>query len=252
RIAELKENECQIAVEDVMYMSIVHKFSEIDVPMIPKLSRCIIDNRIDIWPSKCRELESIHNLNVQEMIGKHFATVVSLIGNVSMMDGSNRIKIDRLHLGQIYASTIIYGYFLKSACLRHQLELCLAQSHRDLQPEHGNYPSLAELYPSGFKSVGKSEMCHVRHENLSSYVVGFDTASLQICARLKSKEAMNLIKKHTWALFGGGRIGEGSCANDIVVTLPSLKRLVLEAVTFGAFLWDVERSVDYVYKLREN
>ncbi|KAF5190527.1 Uv-b-induced protein, partial [Thalictrum thalictroides] len=82
RIAELKENECQIAVEDVMYMSIVHKFSEIDVPMIPKLSRCIIDNRIDIWPSKCRELESIHNLNVQEMIGKHFATVVSLIGNV--------------------------------------------------------------------------------------------------------------------------------------------------------------------------
>ncbi|KAF9606193.1 hypothetical protein IFM89_023648 [Coptis chinensis] len=267
RIAEMKENECQVAIEDVMYMSIVHKFSEIKVPMVPKLSKCINDDRLEIWPSKCRELESFHSSEVQELIKEHLTTIMRLRGRYSTIVTSNTTKIDRLHLGRIYAASIVYGYFLKSACLRHELDTSIAYTHDNIQPlGHRNYLSVADLYPCGFNSIvtlGEStntqatSLCQesrsdTRHEKLSSYVMGMGSESLQRCAKLKSKEAVNLIEKHTWALFGDEKIGELDSGSDIVITFPSLERLVLEAVAFGSFLWDVERSVDSAYGLQEN
>ncbi|KAF5198577.1 Uv-b-induced protein [Thalictrum thalictroides] len=268
RIAELKEKECQIAVEDVMYMSIVQKFSEIEVPMVPKLSSCVSNNKLEIWPSKCRDLESIHSFEVQKLIKEHIDTILRLRGKSSGKSGPTTTKIDRLHIGRIYAASILLGYFLKSACYRHHLESGLARSQDNFQPlGHDTYLPVAEIYPSGFRSLltldestetqltslcQESLKCEMRHERLSSYVKGFDSETLQRCAKLKSKEAVNVIEKHTWALVGDEKIGEHDCDNDIVTTFPSLERLVMEAVTFGSFLWDVERLVDSKYELMEN
>ncbi|TKY66186.1 hypothetical protein E2542_SST09053 [Spatholobus suberectus] len=41
RIAQAKENECMIAIADVMYLLILYKFSEIRVHLVPKLSSCL-------------------------------------------------------------------------------------------------------------------------------------------------------------------------------------------------------------------
>jgi hypothetical protein len=41
RIAELKEQECQNAIEDIMYMLIVYNFFKIEVPIVPNLSKLI-------------------------------------------------------------------------------------------------------------------------------------------------------------------------------------------------------------------
>ncbi|KAF5198580.1 Uv-b-induced protein [Thalictrum thalictroides] len=268
RIAEMKEKECQIAVEDVMYMSIVHKFSEIEAPMVPKLSSCISNNKLEIWPSKCRDLESVHGFEVQKLIREHLDTIMRFRGKCSGKDGPTTTKLDSLHLGRIYAASIMYGYFLKSAGFRHKLESGLAPSHRNLQPlGHETCFPVAELYPNGFSSLFKhvqstetqltslcqeSLNCEMRPEKLSSYVKEFDSEMLQRCAKLKSKEAINVIEKHTWGLFGDEEMDDLDCDNDIYITFPSLERLVLEAVTFGSFLWDVERSVDSVYGLKEN
>ncbi|PIA35937.1 hypothetical protein AQUCO_03400079v1 [Aquilegia coerulea] len=267
RIAEMKEKECQSAVEDVIYMSIVHKFSEIEVPMVPKLSSCISNNKLEIWPSKCRDLESVHSFEVQKLIREHLDTILRFRGKSSGKDGPTSTKIDRLHLGRIYAASIMYGYFLKSASFRHQLEAGLAQTQRNLQPlGHETYLPVAE-YPNGFTNLftldqstetqltslrQESLNCEMRPERLSNYVKEFDSETLQRCAKLKSKEVVNVIEKHTWALFGDEDIDDLDCDNDIAITCLSLERLVLEAVTFGSFLWDVERSVDSVYGLKEN
>lgn len=58
---------------------------------------------------------------------------------------------------------------------------------------------------------------------------------------------MNLIEKQSLALFGTEDHNE-----TIVTSFSSLKRLVLEAVAFGTFLWDTELYVDGAYKLKEN
>lgn len=263
----MKEHECQTAVEDVMYMLLIYKFSEIRVPLVPKLSRCMYNGRLEIWPSKDWELESIYKFEVLQMIREHISTVIGLRVNSSVTDTWATTQIQRLHLGRVYAASILYGYFLKSASLRYDLEQCLSLVHRDFCLSRKNSLQVPEMWPHGLKNLvfghvnnpesvtlgqgtGKVEP---KQEKLKCYLMGFDPETLQRCAKLRSKEAVNLIEKHSYALFGDGKKGLLLETDDMILTsFSSLKRLVLEAIAFGSFLWDTEEYVDAVYKLKEN
>ncbi|KAL0658367.1 hypothetical protein Bca4012_078952 [Brassica carinata] len=216
RIAQLKESNCQTAIEDIMYMLILYKFSEIRVPLVPKLSTCIYNGKLEVWPSKDWELESIHSRDVLELIKEHSNAVISLRVDSTLTDDLETTEIDKHHLSRVYTASILYGYFLKSASLRHQLECSLSEG------------------------ITKQ----LRH-----YISGFDPKILQRCAKPRSREAKNLIEKQSLALFGP----EGKEEESVIVTsFSSLKRLLLEAVAFGSFLWDTEEYVDGAFKLKEN
>ncbi|XVE72702.1 hypothetical protein DITRI_Ditri11bG0060300 [Diplodiscus trichospermus] len=265
RIAHVKEHDCQAAVEDVIYMLIIYKFSEIRVPLVPKLSRCIYNGRLEIWPSKDWELESIHSVEVLEMVKEHVSTVIGLRANSSVTDNWATTEIQRLQVGRVYAASILYGYFLKSASSRHQLERCLSLAHQE-HPNYRNSLQFPDLLPCGFKSLVFGRVSDIKSvssgqvpgrreknlEELRCYVMGFDPDTLQRCAKLKSKEAISLIEKHSCALFGDEQTGMLESGEVIRTSFSSLKRLVLEAVAFGSFLWDIEEYVDTVYKLKDN
>jgi hypothetical protein len=87
---------------------------------------------------------------------------------------------------------------------------------------------------------------------LKGYMMGFDPKTLQLCAKLRSCEASNLIEKHTWALFREDMEFLQENEEAVILDPSSLKRLLLEAVAFGSFLWDVEDYVDEIYKLSES
>ncbi|KAH7576397.1 hypothetical protein JRO89_XS01G0053200 [Xanthoceras sorbifolium] len=256
RIAQLKEDECQTAVEDVMYMLIFYKFSEIRVPLVPKLSRCIYNGRLEIWPAKDWELESIHSFEVLEMVREHISTVIGLRANSSVTDSWATTQIQRPHLGRVYVASILYGYFLKSASLRHHLEQCLRLTHRDLLPSNRNSLQFPEIWSYGLANLVFGHINNVesvslgqgssRQEKLKCYVMGFDPETLQRCAKLKSKETVNLIEKHSCALFGDTKKGLLDTDEVILTSFSSLKRLVLEAIAFGSFLWDTEEYVNTV------
>ncbi|KAK9281294.1 hypothetical protein L1049_004191 [Liquidambar formosana] len=267
KIAELKEQECQIAIEDVMYMFVFYKFSEIRVHLVPKLSRCIYNGRLEIWPSKDWELESIHSFEVLEMIREHITTVIGLRANSSVTDNWATTKILRLQLGRIYAASILYGYFLKSASLRHHLEASLSLAHQDLPLGQRTSLPFPEFCPCELNnlalggissdtqsvSLGQGSCRHgEKLSKLRCYVMGFDPETLQRCAKLKSKEAVNLIEKHSSALFGDEKTGLLEIDEVISTSFASLKRMVLEAITFGSFLWDAEEFVGTLYKLKDN
>ncbi|KAL5702857.1 hypothetical protein ACHQM5_028021 [Ranunculus cassubicifolius] len=209
RIAEVREKECKIAIEEVIYMSIAHRFSEVEIPMVSQLPKYVSDNRLELWASRRKKLFSIHCLEVQEMIIKHLEIILRLRGSAT--------KISRLDLGRIYGASIMFGYFLKSACLRHKLESSLSVAKFDLK----------------------------------SFVMGFDADSLQRSAKLKSEEAINVIETQISALFRDDRSGNFGSDNQMVITFPFLERLVLEAIAFGSFLWDVEMLVDSIYMLKK-
>lgn len=200
-----------------MYMLILYKFSEIRVPLVPKLPTCTYNGKLEIWPSKDWELESIHSCDVLELIKEHSNAVISLRVNSNLTDNCATTKIDKHHLSKVYTASILYGYFLKSASLRHQLECSLAQ-------HTGSFTK------------------QLRH-----YISGFDPKILQRCAKPRSHEAKSLIEKQSLALFGPNESEE-----SIVTSFSSLKRLLLEAVAFGTFLWDTEEYVDGAFKLKEN
>ncbi|KAF8094620.1 hypothetical protein N665_0358s0002 [Sinapis alba] len=220
RIAQMKERYCKTAVQEIMYMLIVYKYSEIRVPLAPKLSRCIHNGRLEIWPKKDRELESIHSCDALELIKEHVNAVIGLRVNSCL---NEKTQIQKLHLKKVYVDSIFCGYFLKSASLRHQLECSLPDLHGSA---HGHVPTKE----------------HLRH-----YITRFDNETMQRCTRPRTEEARNLIKKQCLALFGTEESDE-----TIVASYSSVKRLVLEAVAFGTFLWDTELYVDGAYKLNEN
>lgn len=223
RIAKMKEHECQIAIEEVIYLLIVHNFYEIKVPMIPNLSNCTTNGKLEIWSSKIPELESIYEPEMLEMVREHISNILKL----------TTVRIKRLQLGRIYAASIMYGYFLKSVQLRHRLEL-----------------SLPSMNLVALKCLNNDDTLDL-YDELRGYMMRFDSKTLQICAKLRSREASNLIEKHTWALFGGD--GEEEDGEVVIgVTGKGLRRLVMEAVAFGSFLWEVERYVDSMYRLTDN
>ncbi|KAG9446049.1 hypothetical protein H6P81_012177 [Aristolochia fimbriata] len=259
RIAELKQEECQIAIEEVLYMLVVHKFSEIGVPMVPRLSSYISNGRLEILASKERELESIHGVEALDMVRDHLSTVIGYRGKPDISDNWTTTPVRRLQLGRIYAASVMYGYFLKSASLRHHLDQTVTHTQYDLplgcmfclpfsNERPGRWEEVFPVQPNRASPMYHESMPRNLAETLREYVMRFDSSTLQRCAKLKTKEAVNLIERHTWAVFGDDEKND----ENVHATRSSLRRLVLEAVAFGSFLWNVEAQVDSLYRLTEN
>lgn len=232
-------------------MLILFKFSEIKVPLVPKLSRCIYNGRLEIWPSKDWQLESIYSSDVLEMIREHVITVTRLSPNSSVTDLWAMTQVGKWHLSNIYVASALYGYFLKSASIRHRLEQALSRS--SLRP--------SRTWPYGWKNLlfghrGNNTEPSSQDQTLmklSFYVTGFDWDTLQRCGKVKSSAAAELIERQAIALFGDRRsMGSPSEKKEVIMTsFSSLKRLILEALAFGTFLWDIEDGVDSVYSIRD-
>lgn len=245
-----------------MYLLIFYKFSEIQVPLVPKLSRCIYNGRLEIWPSKDWALESLFSFDVLEIVKEHTAAVIGLRTNSSVTENWAVTSISKPALSQIYVASILYGYFLKSALLRLQLEQCANLDSQDLPLRQRKslqrgiknllFGHTGKNVRSGSSPVEASSGQEKKPENLKCYVMGFDPDTLERCAKLKSEEATRLIASHSLALFGDENTGSIDADEVILTSFSSLKRLVLEAVAFGSFLWDAEECVSTVYKLKQN
>ncbi|KAI4340322.1 hypothetical protein MLD38_025172 [Melastoma candidum] len=254
RIAEVKQREWQVSIRDLMYADVLFKFGEIKVHLVPRLCKCIYNGRLELWPAKDWELESIHGIDSLEMIKEHVAAVIGLRADSSVSDNWAITRVERPLLREIYGDSISYGYFLKSASLRHNLEHLLTLSHPKRSSRNNNFrgSNLIFGHTNKFQAARSQIMEEKRQEKLRCYLLGFDKETLQRCMKIRSKEAADLIEKHTAALFGEGKTGSLTSDETILSSFSSLKRLVLEAIAFGSFLWDVEEHVDAVYKLNDN
>ncbi|KMZ57904.1 hypothetical protein ZOSMA_81G01250 [Zostera marina] len=149
---------------------------------------------VDVWTAEDdKKLKSMHSTEAYEMIENHLHLILG-----QRLGDSNSIAppISKLRVGQVYAASVTYDYFLKRVDQRFQLE--------------------KKTYAS-----------------------------------IRSKEAFSIIEKHTEALFGKSDSVSGNSSNKdevVKISIAGLKRLVLEAVTFGSFLWDIESHVDSRYR----
>ncbi|KAL8153541.1 hypothetical protein V2J09_011301 [Rumex salicifolius] len=258
RIAEVKSNERKKALEEILYTLIVKKFMDANVSLVPSISSSSgPSGRVDTWPGQVKNLEQIHSPEAYEMIQNHLALI---LGN-RLGDSSSVAEISKLRVGQVYAASIMYGYFLKRVDQRFQLEKAMktlpeGRTEEAKKAAPSTHPEVLDwaggVSPGGFGfGMGPSR--------LKSYVMSFDADTLQRCATIRSKEAIGIIEKHTEALFGRPEISirpDGSIDSSrdelIRIGFDGLKRLVLEAVTFGSFLWDVESHVDSRYRFVMN
>lgn len=279
RIAEVKANERRKAVEEILYALVVQKFMEANVSLVPTITSTTSDpfGRVDKWPSEDEKLERLHSPEACEMIQNHLALI---LGN-RLTDSTSVAQISKLRVGQVYAASVMYGYFLKRVDQRFQLEkamkvlpdpdedrnnhLTAGEEMRSTTSEDSfqTVHSDPEVTPwSGDSGVGANPGGFgfgMKASRLRTYVMSFDGETLQRYATIRSKEAVSIIEKHTEALFGRPEIAitpEGTVDSSkdelIRISFAGLKRLVLEAVTFGAFLWDVESFADSRYRFVTN
>lgn len=280
RIAEVKANERRKALEEILYALVVQKFMDANVTLIPVITQQSSDDfgRVDTWPNQEEKLMRVHSPEAYEMIQNHLALI---LGN-RLGDSNSVAQISKLRVGQVYAASVMYGYFLKRVDQRFQLETKIKMLPQGIDNEESSIQQDVgeEMRPSGERSGDsfKINQSHpevsswsaggispggfghgIKPSRLRSYVMSFDGETIQRYATIRSKEAVSIIEKHTEALFGRPDIvitPEGTIDSSkdelIKVSFGGLKRLVLEAVTFGSFLWDVESYVDSRYHFVAN
>lgn len=274
RIAEVKANERRKALEEILYALVVQKFMDARVALIPSMTPSSSDSsaRVDIWPRQDDDLERLHSSEAYEMIQNHLSLI---LGN-KLGDSTSVAEISKLRVGQVYAASVMYGYFLKRIDQRFQLEKSMKvlppgidNGDNDIEqvswedngdkriPQNAQpHPEMSSLPGGAGIGIGVSG---IKPSRLRTYVMSFDGETLQKYATIRSKEAISIIEKHTEALFGRPEIvltPEGTIDpqkdENIRISFGGLKRLVLEAVTFGSFLWDVESYVDSRYHFVAN
>ncbi|AEE32295.1 alanine-tRNA ligase, putative (DUF760) [Arabidopsis thaliana] len=120
RIAEVKEKERRRALEEILYALVVQKFMDANVTLVPSITSSSADpsGRVDTWPTLDGELERLHSPEVYEMIQNH----LSIILKNRTDDLTAVAQISKLGVGQVYAASVMYGYFLKRIDQRFQLE----------------------------------------------------------------------------------------------------------------------------------
>ncbi|KAJ8492151.1 hypothetical protein OPV22_013872 [Ensete ventricosum] len=272
RIAEVKANERRTALEEILYALVVQKFVEADVSLVPAISQSTDrSSRVDHWPPQDEKFQRLHSPEAYEMIKNHLA----LILGQRVSDSNSVAPISKLRIGQVYAASVMYGYFLKRVDQRFQLEksmntlpwgsdkeeIAIKQAMPDeSRPFTESRISNPEL--SSWSSPGFSQGAFgngAKSSLLRSYVMSFDSDTLQRYVTIRSKEAFTTIEKHTEALFGRPEIvitpqGTIDSSKDelIKISFAGLRRLILEAITFGSFLWDVEGYVDSRYHFVTN
>ncbi|XP_048635171.1 UV-B-induced protein At3g17800, chloroplastic-like [Brassica napus] len=268
RISEVKDKEKRKTLAEIIYCLVVHRFVEKEITMIPQIKPTSDPaGRIDLWPNQEEKLEVIHSAEAFEMIQSHLSSVLgdrTAVGPLSSI-----VQISKIKLGKLYAASVMYGYFLRRIDQRYQLERTMNtlpkrpdKTRERYEEPSPPYPlwdpdSLIRIQPEEYDP---DEYAIQRNEGesssygLRSYVTYLDSDTLQRYATIRSKEAMSLIEKQTQALFGRPDIriledGKLDTSNDEVLSLSfsGLAMLVLEAVTFGSFLWDAESYVESKY-----
>ena len=121
KIAGLKVEERRKALEEIIYALVVQEFMNAGISPIPTiLVPSAGYGKVNIWPNKESKIEFVHSIEVFEMIKEHLSLV---LGNHSAVLDSNTVaEISKLRVGQVYAASVMYGYFLRRVEKHFQLE----------------------------------------------------------------------------------------------------------------------------------
>ena len=281
RMEEVKRAEEARAIEDLMYICILEKFQEIGVQLLPAVEP--IDESIEALKALT---EGVHTKEALEMVKEH---VLSILGPASMAYANTPIKMSKLQAAQVYAASIMFGYFLRRVDSRFQLAKqvgILPEDPEDTVERLERLFALADdadgesdldsaVPPEPQADQDKKSLIQKKKGALRKYVESFDQEAMMATAKLVTVEAAGLVERQTNALFGDVRdlqnemqsaVGSNASSMEelmervqkavaddsvqtVTLTVGTQRRAVLEAVAYGCFLRDVESWVERDYAL---
>merc|ERR1712157_336712 len=288
RLDELRGLEMTRNLEDLMYYAVVERFTNLGVSMLSPLNDVVdIDGNSDLE----NLTKGVHSVESLEMVRSHLMQVLSGPTGSPPPNLNSVLKISKLQAAQVYAASVMFGYFLRRVDARFQLEKAMGllnDKNSDAVEKLENIfnqASAVESWDEGAEEFVEQKAEQARLDalqgkpksKLQEYIETFDQQTLQETAQILSKEGSTLVERQTRGLFGdinelqeeikralgggpwGGESDVLSNPEDLMqrlqeviasgevksltLTVAAQRRVVLEAVAFGAFLRDIENYV---------
>uniref|UniRef100_A0A7S0R015 Uncharacterized protein n=1 Tax=Pyramimonas obovata TaxID=1411642 RepID=A0A7S0R015_9CHLO len=274
RVQDLKRREKQLekqsAVEDLMYLCVVMCFSDLGLKLTPSLydheiSRLLVSNAEADKDSE--ELLGTHDAEASQLVKEYIRQLTHdtepiAVGSYQMrmppMVGNSTIAIPYVFLSQMYDSAVRFGYSLKRAQQIQDLDRSLsvyspASTTNDdgliqtRTTEIAPVPLIAYLYRDGEKpstikmgSDAAGRVCKLQTDGL------FGAYEMHSSQMERALQASTSVEDAQW------RLDQAMCTESISwmnLSLAGIERLLLEAITFGRILWDVESTFGIEYHL---
>lgn len=260
RMDEVRQNDRLRIVTELMYLKVCGKFKQLGVPLIPSL-KAGGDFRfgsIDISGLT----DDIYSKDALDLVREHLYRIIGQQGSTAFMGSMAIVQIALFQAGQVYAMSSLFGYYLRRVDARFQLEKLA-----------GTFGAWGDEAPSEVASPFAEED-QSSQQSLKDYVSTFGPEELQRMTTVASAEAHMAMESQVFALFGDLRVLKEKLVNalgpvssneevsqkleqavqngeveSLRITSEDLRRLVLEAVAFGALLNDAETQVDSLYEL---
>lgn len=211
RMEEVRRAEEALAIEELMYICILERFQTLGVELLPQVAP--IQESVAALKALT---EGVHTKEALEMVKEH---VLSILGPASMTFADTMIKMSKLQAAQVYAASIMFGYFLRRVDARFQLAKqlgVLPETQEDavarlerlfsmVDAESGDPDVAAPPEPGTPQTEAESaSSALVKRPKgaLRQYVESFDQETMVSTARLVTGEGAALVERQTKALFG--------------------------------------------------
>ena len=231
RIQQMRALERRNGVQDVMYANILQKFRNIGVDMLPPMD----EESVYLKGVDLNQLTNgVHSVEALEMVKEH---LMGMLGPQASNAYSNSlVRMSKLQAAQMYAASIMFGYFLRRADKRFSLDRAAgtlpmnpSESAAALEALFNSASAMdsmdeadaganargfaAEEFAfdadgpgsgsgSGSGSGPEASTGAGANTTLKQYIQSFDQQTLAETARIVSLEGVVLAERQTGALFG--------------------------------------------------
>ncbi|KAG2482952.1 hypothetical protein HYH03_018129 [Edaphochlamys debaryana] len=119
RMAEVRSREVRSTLEDLMYVCVLEKFLVLGVDMLPRM-----DGLVDPPSTNLRALtEGIHSREALELVREHLLQIMGPTAGAAYSQAY--VKMSKFQMAQVYAASVMFGYFLRRLDSRFQLDRAL-------------------------------------------------------------------------------------------------------------------------------
>jgi len=257
---EVREAERARIVTELLYLKVCSRFKQLQVPLIPTLRG---GGNVKFGALDLKGLtEDVYSKDALDLVREHLFRIIGQQGSTSYMGGLAVVQIALFQVGQVYAMSSLFGYYLRRVDARYQLEKLA-----------GNFGAWGE---ESSETTASNPFAEDKEgaDSLKDYIKAFGPEEVQRMTTIASVEAQMAMEQQVTALFGDLRVLKEKLVNalgmstseqeatrkleqaiqnneveSLRITSDDLRRVVLEAVAYGALLNDSEKQVDTIYEL---
>lgn len=245
RMVEVKRRDRLHVASELLYLVVCSRFASLSVPLVRPMRE---GGAVDLGETDLRPLtEGVHSPQALDAVEAHLAgSFGPASGGGSMpTDRANRpMRVSLFSAGQAYAMSSLYGYVLRRAEGRLQLESRLsggASGGDDLEP--GRLQRYIDKAGPGWF---QDEMSTVEAQEALQAQVEALFGSL----RRLNDELIDAVQRHGAATSAALQtVVETGEVAFLQLSVRQFRRLLLEAVAFGSLLHEAEAEIQRGYEL---